>query len=186
VQDATAGDATTGFSMVGTGDDDTLELSLEGVHGEVELVVPTRAIPWRELSLLEVCGGQRPRYGGIGPDPAEDLQRILEPSEVQRILGLDGLERAYIDQATTRLVLGRGQTRLILSDIRLLHGTRLPMRAHIRRPDLKGSIGWIHVGQRSGGKLTGGISLQLNAHLDQVARYDVRRRQDHVEVTRRG
>jgi hypothetical protein len=86
VQGIAAGEAITAFLMNGTDDEDTLELLCEELEGDVELILPTRALPWRELALLERRPGRRPYYGcNGGIDPAEAVWRVLDRNEVMRI-----------------------------------------------------------------------------------------------------
>jgi hypothetical protein len=186
VQSASAGDVTTAFLVIGTDDGDALELSCEKVTGDVELLLPTRALPWRELALLERYEGHRPGYGyRDGTDPVEEVRRVLQREEVIRILGVTGAEEATVNGATTRLVSRGGAGRLMLSELQVQRGTKMPVRLWARRPQLKGAVGWVNVGQRSGGKWTGGISLELRAEVPEKRSYDVRLRGDQVDVTPR-
>ena len=184
VQNPSAGDVTTAFFVIGTDDGDALELNCEGLAGDIELFLPTRALPWREMGLLERCQGQRPRYDDRGGDPAEEVRQVLEAGDVRRILGVTGADEAAVNGPMTRLVARRGR-RLMLSEVRVQRGAKMPVRLWMRRPQLEGAVGWVHVGQRSGGKLTGGVSLELRAELPEIRSYDVRRRGNDVEVTPR-
>jgi hypothetical protein len=184
VQPATAADVTTAFYMMGS-DDDALEFTADRLATAIELVVPTRALPWRELSLLERCQGHRPEYGRRELDPAEEVRRVLRGEEITRILGIAALDRADVNGPTTRLVARPGSRHLRLPEMRLLRGVKMPVRLWARQPRLEEAVGWVHVGQRSGGRIVGGISLELRADLPEYPKYDVRRRGNSVDVTRR-
>ncbi len=183
VQDASSASLTAACFVIGSDDLDALEVTCDQLIAGIELALPTRALPWRELALLEQCQGRRPEYGGTGEtDPAEEVRRVLEGKEVMRILGVTGADEAHVDRAMTRLVARPGVGHLDVSECRLQRGARMPIRIFARQPRLEHEVGWVNIGQRSGGKRIGGVSLELREHLPEVTKYDVRRRGTEVEV----
>ena len=174
--------STMGFMVIGSGDDDALEIVQDGLSGELEVTLPTSGLPWRELALLEHMG-KRPEYEAhASDDGAERLRRVLGTDEAARILNVAGVAEAHVDGPLIRLI---AREHLKLHSIRVRHGAKMPVRLTIREPKLHGSPGRIHVGQRSGGKRIGGVSLELRDALAPGPSYDVRRRDGKVEVTTR-
>jgi hypothetical protein len=174
--------STMGFMVIGSGDDDALEIVQDGLSGELEVTLPTSGLPWRELALIEHVG-KRPEYPAHGSeDGGERLRRVLGADEAARILNVAGVAEAHVDGPLTRLI---AREHLKLRSIRVRHGAKMPVRLTIREPKLHGRAGRIHVGQRSGGKRIGGVSLELRDALAPGPSYDVRRRGDKVEVTAR-
>jgi hypothetical protein len=183
-----AGDASAGFFVVGSNDQDALELTVEKLAGRVEMLLPTRALPWHEMVMLERWHGLRTPYGSRRDfDSVDDVRRTLEGEEVSRILGVNGVYEARVAGAVAQLLAREGVARIVLPEIRIERGAKMPVRIWVRQPQLTGDSGWLHVGQRSGGRLVGGVSVEVRAYVREPARFDVRRRGDEVEVTpRRG
>ena len=118
----------------------------------------------------------------MAEDPIEHVRRTLKDHEARRILNVAGAHEAFVDGPLTRL---RGGPHLAFGAIRLRRGAKMPVRITVPEPKLPDGVGRVDVGQRSGGKLVGGVSLELRNERVHVARYDVRRRGDAVEVTPR-
>ena len=186
VQDVSLGNLTMACYVIGSDDTDALELTCEKFSGGIELFLPTRALLWRELALLERCQGQRPDYGcPCGTDPAEEVRRVLRGKELTRILGVTGAAEAHVDGTLTRLVADPAGRHLLLSELRVQRGAKMPIRVWAREPRLEEGVGRLNIGQRSGGKLVGGVSLELREQLPEITRYDVRRRGKKVQVSQR-
>jgi hypothetical protein len=180
---ATGSEVSSGFAVVGSDEWDALELTCHRLTGRVDVVMPTRGLPWRERVVLDTSREPRPPYGcRCGADPAEDIRRVLNDREAKRILAATGAGEAHVDGGATRLVLRAGEQRLQLSQVRVQHGARMPVRVNVRQPQVTDGVGWIHVAQRSCGKIVGGVSLELRERLHAIVRYDVVRRGDRVEV----
>ena len=133
------------FFMIGTGDGDRLELVRDKLTADLEVSVPTRALPWHEtLALLERWQSPRPAYGHAREsDPAEHLQRELHGHDIAMILGINGAERAHVEGLTVRIV-AAGEAPLVLSEMRLQRGAKMPVRLRAGRPQPHGEVGWIH------------------------------------------
>ena len=154
VQDVSLGNLTMACYVIGSDDTDALELTCEKFSGGIELLLPTRALLWRELALLERCQGQRPDYGcPCGTDPAEEVRRVLRGKELTRILGVTGAAEAHVDGTLTRLVADPAGRHLLLSELRVQRGAKMPIRVWAREPRLEEGVGRLNIGQRSGGKL---------------------------------
>lgn len=185
VQAAADGDAdvATAFFVIGSADIDSLEIFAQDLEGELEFTIPTRALPWRELVLLERLDGPRHPYGvPCVEDPLEDARRVLKRADVERITGGIGAELAYVEGATTRLIAGLGQVSLKLPEVRVSAGARMPVRVRVRGPKLRANTGFVHVAQRSGGKIIGGVSLEIRDSLPVPNRFNVRREGDRAVV----
>jgi len=138
------------------------------------------------MALLELCQGKRPYFGSrFGNDPAEEVHRVIEGEDLARLLGVIGAARAEVDGTTTRIVVSHGKTKLVLSELRLQRGSKMPLRVWARNLQLEEESGWIHIGQRSAGKRIGGVSLEIKQQLPELRTYDVRRHGDQVVVTPR-
>ena len=186
VIDASSGSATSGCYAIGSLDHDTLEVFSQDLEGDLELVLPTQALPWRELALLEKLPGPRLHYSGPGGlDTTADVRRVLESDAVPRILDVSGAAHARVEGAATRLSARLGGPPLYLSDVRIQPGVKMPIRLWLRGLRLGADAPRLHVAQRSGGKIIGGVSVELRRNLVKAREYDVRRWEDSVEVTPR-
>ena len=184
VVDVSAPAPTMGLMVIGSGDDDTLEIASRGIE--------TRGL---ESSCRHVgCRGVSWRCSSAGRDALrtatmavrtriEHVRRTLKDHEARRILNVAGAHEAFVDGPLTRL---RGKPRISRSaPYGFAAARRCSMRITVPEPKLPDGVGRVDVGQRSGGKLVGGVSLELRNERVHVARYDVRRRGDAVEVTPR-
>ena len=186
VIDASSGSASSGCYAIGSLDHDTLEVFSQDLEGDLELVLPTQALPWRELALLEKLPGPRLRYGAPGGlDATANIRRVLESDAVPRILDVSGAAHARVEGAATRLSARLGGPPLYLSDVRIQPGVKMPVRLWLRGLRLGADAPRLHVAQRSGGKIIGGVSVELRRNLARPKEYDVRRQGDGVVVTPR-
>jgi hypothetical protein len=186
VHSAAAGDATAGFFVIGSPDHDALEVTSDGLAGRVEILLPVTALPWREMATLERWRGlPAPYRSPRESDRAGDARRTLEGREVSRILGAKGIHDARVAGSVMQLAARDDVHRIVIPEVRIAPGAKMPIRVRVRSPRLTKDRGWLHVGQRSGGKLMGGVSLEVRADLHPSPKYDVRREGDRVNVAPR-
>jgi hypothetical protein len=161
VQDAPGGNAGTSFYVVGTGDQDSLTVIPDLAGGEVRLHVPIQALPWRELRTLETMGTRRALFTGRRvPDALAELRRTLNGPETEMLTGIRNARGTVIADGIAVVTLS-GAAPLHVPDVRLAEGARLVAAVSAIGARAEGEHCFIHVAQRSGGQLAGGISLRL-------------------------
>jgi hypothetical protein len=157
------GGAGTRFLVVGTAAADTDSLTvMPGLSaGEVVLTLPVQALPWRDAQALQGLGATRAPFDG--QMTADGLARIRAEFTAQQTEALTGIRNA------TRMTLADGSAHvtvhgegpLQVPDIRLAKGARMTATIHVTAPRTEGVRRFVHVAQRSGGQLVGGVSLEL-------------------------
>lgn len=164
VQELTGGAADTVLYVTGSGDHDALELETEKLNGRVEVVFPVLALPWRDLTMLNRTG---PR-GAFGTersgDPLAERNEVIKAKEAALRTGINGLTELRFAGGNVHLIAAAG-SRLDIPEIRVDAGARMPVRLLVRRAKIGSSSGFVHVRQRSGGKVTGGVTLELTKKL---------------------
>ena len=175
VQVPTAGATGKVLFVTGSGDDDALEVETEKFDGRYELVLPVLALPWRDLELLNRTGPRR----AFGADRREDLLAVerdgetIEAKEAARKTGIDGLAELRFAGGNVHLVADKAN-RLRIPEIRVEAGVKMPVRLLVRSAKIGRSSAFVHVRQRSGGKIVGGVTLKLTKKLVRAKRRPVR------------
>jgi hypothetical protein len=150
------------FDVTGTGDQDSLIIITETLQWhQLTLDLPIQALPWRELKLLETLDRQRGAFGTEGPDPLQDIRRSLEGNDVAMFTDIQGAIALELQGGIARVFIDSEINRLIVPQVRLLSGVRMPVAVRASLPVLEKDRGYIHITQLSGGQIVGGVSLEL-------------------------
>lgn len=157
-----SGDAETSFFVTGSGDHDAIEVFASNMEGQFELVVPIECLPWRDLRFVNKFRHRRKGYGaGCEDDPLRTkVRRVLKSRETELITGIKGATGLELDRGTATL-LGSHNEKMVITEIRVNNGTKMPVLLRARKPKVGGKPGFIHVKQMSGAKRIGGVSLEL-------------------------
>jgi subtilisin family serine protease len=156
----TAGGADTVFFITGSGDDDAIEVDTEKFDGRYELVFPVLALPWRDLTLLNRTG-PRPAFGADrSDDPLADTERVVKAKEAALRTGIDGLAELRFVGGNAQLLAAEG-SHLKIPEIRVKAGVKMPVRLRVHGAKVGRSSSFVHVRHRSGGKIVGGVTLEL-------------------------
>ncbi|HEV8113364.1 MAG TPA: S8 family serine peptidase [Planctomycetota bacterium] len=132
-------------------------------HGEVRVSMPIDALPWRDLALLERHGGRLPAYGERAERrPAITLARPLLADDVRARTDVVGAQRLELRDRTAVLVVG-GDRRLVIPDLRIAPGARMPVRIDVDGARIDGPGCFVHAAQTCGAGRTGGVTLELRA-----------------------
>jgi hypothetical protein len=150
------------FYVVGSSDEDSLIIYNQLEQGRVYLNVPVRAIPWRDLNLINRMGRVRSSYGCDNlDDPMEKVKiSVKGPDKIRSRTDIVGAENIIIENGIARILMGE-KNNMIISSIRLTHGIRMPVRITVTNAKIKGDRRYVHIAQLSGGQLIGGVSLEL-------------------------
>ena len=163
VQELTAGTASTMFFVTGSGDDDALEIETEKFDGRYELVFPVLALPWRDLTLLNRTGPRLAFGADRSADPLADIERVVTAKEAALRTGISGLTELRLAGGNAHLI-AEGN-RLEIPEIRVKSGVRMPVRLRVSGAKIGRSSSFVHARQRSGGKIVGGVTLELTNKL---------------------
>jgi subtilisin family serine protease len=156
-----SGDSDTAFFVNGSNDVDTLEIEAENVTARIELQFPIQALPWRDLSLINKLGVPRKPYGAeCAGDPLLQRKESVKGRNVALFTGFQGVREIRFSGGIARLI-GDNRTAMTLSDIRVQPGVKMPVRLKVVGAKIGRGAGFVHVRQRSSGKILGGISLEL-------------------------
>jgi subtilisin family serine protease len=146
-----AASAALSFYIVGTAEQDSLIIARRLTGGKLQLLLPVRALPWRDAKLIE-------RNHGV--DPLQQLEVTLAGERVRAVTGIVGAVRLEVRNRIATVTMGERDF-LYVPDLRLADRARLVARVHVSRPTVRGEQRFVHVAQRSGGQLVGGVSLEL-------------------------
>jgi hypothetical protein len=149
------------FYVVGTPDDDSLTVTRDLAGGEVRFLLPVQALPWRDRSLLEEIGARRPLYTGRrARDPLATLQANLNGKQAQTLTGVGNALEMRVANGIAEFTMGEDGP-LHIPRVQLAEGARIVASVHVTSPQVAGRRRFVHVAQRSGGQLAGGVSLEL-------------------------
>jgi hypothetical protein len=149
------------FYLEGTPDSDALRVWAVLAGGRVELRLPAHVLRWREASFFERYGGRNGQYSSEQMDKLRALRLTLKGLEIGHRVDVKGAESLEIRDGVARLVLDRDDDALWLRHLRLPTGVRIPVSVGVTSPTIKGARRYVHIGQYSGGRLAGGVSLEL-------------------------
>jgi hypothetical protein len=160
VQTADGGDAVMRFYVVGSAEQDSLTIHAGEFDEAIDLVVPIQALPWRDMKLIESAKRRRPPFGhDQGDDPLATMRLALEGGEIELLTDIVGAERLTLNDGLATLTLSK-ERRLQIPYLQITEGARLIAR--IRVINCKAGVTrLLHIGQRSGGQLVGGVSLEI-------------------------
>ena len=84
----------------------------------------------------------------------------MDAETTARVTGVLHARRTIVAQGRARFVLN-GEAPLVIPDVRLQLGASMVGILTVNAPEIQDSHRFVHVAQRSGGQLMGGISLEL-------------------------
>jgi subtilisin family serine protease len=154
------GDAESRFYVVGSDDQDSLRVTAEHLAGEVGLVVPLAVLPWRDLRMIERYGLRR-EFGIKGDaHPLAKLRATLKGDEIEDLTDVTGATMAEVAGGVVTLWADT-DTPMIAPLLRIVPGARMPAGIRVRGAKLQAKQGVVHVGQLSGGRFIGGVTLEV-------------------------
>ncbi len=160
VQEAAGGGGDTAFYVTGSDDHDALEIDTDKLEGRIELIFPVQALPWRDLTLINQKGRRHPFGADCGDDPLAARKRVIKGDEATLRTGIEGVSELRLEAGNAHIVAAAGR-RLTIPHIRIKPGVRMPVRLLVRGAKIGKSSGYAHVRQRSGGRIIGGVTLEL-------------------------
>ena len=146
------------FYVSGSADEDALLVRAELESGRLVLEIPVQALPWRDGRLLE-RNGPRPEYGCHGDDVVGALRRTLKGPQVREVTDIEGAELLVLAGGVATIT-AEGES-LSVTCLRIREGTRLPAIVRVVGARRKKPHGAVHVGQLSGGRRLGGVTMQF-------------------------
>ena len=164
VQTLTAGSANTAFYVTGSEDHDALEIETEKLNSRIELIFPVQALPWRDLTLITRTGKRRAFGADSRDDPLSGPRRVIKPKEATLRTGIEGITELRLADGNARLIAPAANT-VKIPDIRVKAGVKMPVRLFVRDAEIGRSSSFVHVRHRSGGKIIGGVTLELTRKL---------------------
>jgi hypothetical protein len=124
--------------------------------------MPVQALPWRDIKLIEQSPARRAAFGcgNHFDDPLARLQATLHGEDVGRLTDIAGAEVLDLRDGVATVTAARNE-RLFVPQVRVVEGVRMPVSIRIIKPKLDGKSKYVHVSQYSGGRLIGGVTLEL-------------------------
>jgi Subtilase family len=157
VQPDDPGDADTTFYVVGSAAADSLIVEAQ-LEGEVTLVLPMQALPWRDAKVFSKLSRRQPYGCGEDIEPLRRLRTTLKGEMVQMRTDIKGAATLALADGIARVSLAG--PRLHVPDLRVAEGARMLVRLHVSRPRIGKAGAYVHIAQRSAGQLLGGVSLE--------------------------
>lgn len=152
------------FYVVGSDDMDSMIAQPDFDDGELWLMVPIQALPWRDLKVLEQLKVDRPYFGAYGAqDVLETFKLVLKGDDISVKTDIKGADILDLKNGIASIRLKNGkQPQLHIPYLRLLKGARLPVSIRIVGVRNQDKPKAIHVGQLSGGRRIGGVTIKLD------------------------
>jgi hypothetical protein len=166
IQPDNPNDADMSFYVVGSDDQDSLMVYPELAAGQVSLMLPVQALPWRDIKMIETNNGPRAGFGCCAgaDDPLAQLRTRLEGGKVRAMTDIIGAESLELRDGIATVTLAKG-ARLHVPDVRIAEGARMAARIHVSKPGIEKERRFVHIAQLSGGQAAGGVSLELRPGL---------------------
>lgn len=148
------------FLVRGTEDEDGLVVIGRAAGGRVELSLPVLALPWRDARVL----GRHSRmpYGCCRPedDPVAGIQTTLHERDIRMRTDITGARALSVRDGVATIVSAHDAT-VSIPCLRVAPGMAMPVNLRVTRPRATPEHRDVHVGQVSGGRRVGGVTLRL-------------------------
>ena len=148
------------FWMVGTEEEDSLLITPLLLGGKAKVILPVQSLPWRDRARTERFGGRRQPYNGRGRDERGLPEGRFDAAATRRLTGIEHAKGMEVAHGLAAIELGMDAP-LRIPEVRLQAGVRMPVRVALADVRVGGDRRFVHVTQRSGGQVVGGVSLQL-------------------------
>src|SRR5262249_45357711 len=146
VQPDDPSDSAMSFYVMGTAEQDSLTVLRHLAGGQVRLMLPVQALPWRDIKLIEANKGPRIGFGCCAgaDDPLARVRTRLEGDKVRRVTDILGAEALDLRDGIATVTLAPGAHRLHVPDVRIADGTRMVARIHVHKPKIDKERRFVH------------------------------------------
>jgi hypothetical protein len=110
------------------------------------------------------------------------MERTLEPDQAL-LTGITGVDRLRLADGNAHLD-GTSEGRILIPELRVVTGAKMAVRLAAKKAHLGRGAAFVHARQRSGGKITGGVSLQLQRRVRKGRRVRTRLEKDRLVIGR--
>ena len=149
------------FYVRGTDDEDSLLIATVGFDGRLALDVPMRALPWRDLKMIEKWGRRREPYGCCDiADPLDTLRVRAKGPEVEERAGIRGADDITIAGGIATVTFTTANP-VFIPCVRIEAGAKMPTTVRVATLRRAGENAAVHVAQLSGGRRVGGVTLAI-------------------------
>lgn len=156
------GDADFSFYVVGSKDKDSLWIETDLPESALSIQLPSLAMPFRSMKLVDKIRCQIPPYPGMPcfPDPFGDKRVKVEGKDTEMITGVKGAKQVELYKGVAS-VQAAGPKLLCFSEIRIVENSKMPVRLAVRGVKCKENVHRVRVTQFSDGRRIGGVTLEL-------------------------
>ncbi len=149
-----------GFLVRGTDDEDGLVVIGRAAGGQVELSLPVQALPWRDARVLG--RHRRMPYGcsDADVDPVAAIVATLDGEAIRSRTGIVGASALRVRNGIATIV-SAADAVVTIPCLRVAPAAAMPVNLRVTRPRATLEHRDIHVGQFSGGRRVGGVTLRL-------------------------
>jgi len=148
------------FYVIGTDDHDSLVVEADVGGAEVTLRIPAQALPWRDMKLVERDGPRDPYGCGELAGQVGIKRRVKNPHEIVDRTGILGASWLRLEDGMAIAAVAEGGA-LTIPCLRIAPAARMPAAVEVVRHGRKNPKGSVRIGQLSGGRRVGGITLEL-------------------------
>ena len=148
------------FYIRGSDDEDSLFVQPDVGNATVILRIPVRALPWRDIRIIEKHGPRLPYGCGGLEDPLAHVRMTLEGPQVIDRTGIQGATWLRLEEGIATVQIEQ-RARLVIPCLRVEEGARVPTAVQVTGDQAPRARGTIHVFQLSGGRRIGGVALEL-------------------------
>lgn len=165
------GSITSSFFVTGSDDIDGLWIDTEELEFKIIYIMPVEALVYRSAKYINEYG-KRPLYGSDCKyhDPLVDTEGIFKSDEVEMLTGIVGAEYLEISKGKAHITKASKQ-RLFIPRINLANSVKMPVNIQVIQDPRNINSGLVHVGQYSGGRKIGGLSLDIRNELSTEKKY---------------
>jgi hypothetical protein len=149
------------FYVRGSDDEDSLLIVTEGFEGRLALDIPTRALPWRDLRMIEKWGRRREPYGCCEMDDPLDTVRVhAKGPEVEERAGIRGADEIAMVGGIATVTFTTAKP-VFIPCVRIAVGAAMQTAVRVATLRRAGEDAAVHVAQLSGGRRVGGVTLAI-------------------------
>ncbi|MEM6771101.1 MAG: hypothetical protein AAF597_10990, partial [Bacteroidota bacterium] len=175
--------ADSAFFVTGTEQTDSLWLELADLKAEVVLNLPVTALPFRDARLLKKYG-KRPWFGdACGEDPLRQEKARIRRKTIPELTGITGAQKLTIQDGVASILFS-GEGRLSIPMLRLREGVKMPVSIRAAKVELFEKRAMINVGQLSGGRRAGGVSVEIWKKVPKQKRFRAIRKGKKLKITK--
>ncbi len=156
------GDGYCSFYAVGSKGKDGLWIETDLPEAEMLIQLPSLAIPFKDMELINKLKCPIPPYPGTPcfPDPFKNKRIRLKEDYIELFTGIQGVKELEIHNGTAKIRASKAKL-IRFSEVKMVEHSKMPIRIMVRRVKYKEKIHQVKITQVSDGRRIGGVTFEL-------------------------